>query len=149
MLRTLLPLIALAAPLVAAAPSQADASGRIQPGYWQVTNKVTAVISKTTQEKRCISPAEVDRFMLGPSNRHYKCDYDTRVFQNGQITLKGHCASKKGRQVQIEAKGSYSPSTFKLVADVDTTYAGLPLGGRFSTEAKRIGDTCPTPAKSG
>ena len=84
-----------------------------------------------------------------PLNRHYACTYPTRVFKDGKITLKGTCASKKGRQVAIEATGSYSPSTFKLTADVDTTYAGIPLGGRFITDAKKISDTCPAGAKEG
>ncbi len=142
MLRTLtLGLIALAA----AAPARAQVA-TIQPGYWEVTNKVQAVISQTKKERRCITPSEVAKFTLGPSNRHYACTYPTRIFQDGQITLKGSCASKKGRQVQLDAKGTYSPSTFKLVADVDTSYAGLPLGGRFSTDARRLGDTCPPPA---
>ena len=134
---------------VAAAPALTADSATIRPGYWDVTNKVEAIISKTTTEKRCISPAEVSKFMMGPSNRHYKCEYPTRVFKDGKITLKGQCASKKGRQVLIEATGSYAPESFRLVADVDTTYAGLPLGGRFTTEAKRLGDTCPPDAKSG
>lgn len=121
----------------------------IQPGYWEVTNKVQAVISQTKRERRCITPSEVAKFTLGPSNRHYSCTYPTRTFQNGKITLKGSCASKKGRQVAIQATGSYTPSTFKLVADVDTSYAGLPLGGRFTTDARRLGDACPQPAKAG
>lgn len=133
----------------ASAPAVTEVEGMIQPGYWEVTNKLSAVISQTKKEKRCITPAEVSKFMMGPSNRHYACTYPTRSFKNGQISLKGSCASKKGRQVAIEAKGSYSPTTFKLVADVDTSYAGIPLGGRASTEARRIGDVCPTDAKRG
>jgi len=132
----------------AAAPGLAADTQLIRPGYWEVTNKVEAIITKTTQEKRCISPTQVAKFMLGPSNRHYKCEYPTRVFKDGKITLKGTCASKKGRNVLIEATGNYSPTAFKLVADVDTTYAGLPLGGTFTTEAKRMGDDCPPDAKT-
>ena len=138
-------LITLAA--AASAPAFAQES-TIQPGYWEVTNKVQAVISQTKKERRCITPSEVAKFTLGPSNRHYSCTYPTRIFQNGKITLKGTCASKKGRQVAIEATGSYSPSTFKMVAEVDTTYAGLPLGGRFTTDARRLGDVCPAPVKA-
>jgi hypothetical protein len=68
---------------------------------------------------------------------------------DGKITLKGQCANKKGGQVEIAATGSYSPTTFKMVADVDTIYAGIPLAGRFSTDARRIGDVCPPDAKGG
>ena len=137
--------------VAASAPALSQES-TIQPGYWEVKNRLSAVggiVGKTETEKRCISPAEVQKFLMGPSNRHYKCEYPTRVFQNGKITLKGHCASKKGRQVQIVASGVYSPTSFRLTADVDTNYAGIPLGGRATTEARRLGDTCPANAKRG
>ena len=140
---------ALALPLTLSAASAVAQEKTIDPGYWDVTNKVQAVITKTTHEMRCIKPAEVAKFTMGPSNRHYACTYPTRVFKDGKITLKGTCASKKGRRVAIEATGSYSPTTFKMTADVDTTYAGIPLGGRFITDAKKISDSCPAGAKEG
>lgn len=148
-------LIVLIALSGAAASSQAlSAEERtIEPGYWDVTNKISAavVLGQTKTEKRCITPAEVSKFVEGPSNRHYKCTYPTRVFQKGKITLKGQCATKNGHTVQVKATGSYSPSTFHMVADIDTTYAGLPISGRATTEARRISDTCPapTPAAAG
>eukprot|EP01041_Mallomonas_annulata_P038503 gene38503-62018_t len=49
-------LSALPLPL-AAAPSA------IQPGYWESTNKLLSPIHQTTVEKRCITPADVDKFM--------------------------------------------------------------------------------------
>ena len=115
----------------------------IIPGYWDVTNKVTAVISQTKKEKRCITPAEVSKFMMGPSNRHYKCDYPTRVFKDGHITLKGNCATKNGSKAAIQATGSYTPTTFQMVAKISTTYAGVALAGEATTTAKRISEACP------
>ncbi|MDP3853752.1 DUF3617 family protein [Phenylobacterium sp.] len=119
--------------------------GAILPGYWEVTNKVTALVSQTKTETRCITPPEVAKFMLGPSNRHYKCDYPTRIFKNGKITLKGKCATKNGHTAMLEATGAYSPTTFKMVAEIDTSYGALPISGKATTEARRISDTCPTP----
>ena len=117
----------------------------IQPGYWEVTNKVSAIISQTKTERRCITPAEVSKFVMGPSNRHYKCDYPTRVFKDGKISLKGQCATKNGSKAALQATGTYSPTTFTMVADISTVYAGLPLSARATTTAKRISDTCPAP----
>ena len=117
----------------------------IQPGYWEVTNKVSAIVSQTKTERRCITPAEVSKFVMGPSNRHYKCDYPTRVFKDGKISLKGQCATKNGSKAALQATGTYSPSTFTMVADISTVYAGLPLSARATTTAKRISDTCPAP----
>lgn len=143
-------LIALVALAGAAASSQAlGAEERtIEPGYWDVTNRVSAavVLGQTKKEKRCITPAEVSKFVEGPSNRHYKCTYPTRIFRDGKITLKGQCSTKNGHTAYVQATGTYSPSTFYMAADINTTYAGLPIRGRAITDAKRIGDTCPAGA---
>ena len=144
---TLIALIALAG---AAASSQAIGAEEktIEPGYWDVTNKVSAavVLGQTKTEKRCITPSEVSKFVEGPSNRHYKCTYPTRIFHNGKITLRGSCATKNGHTAKVQATGSYSPSTFRMTARIDTTYAGIPLSGTATTDARRISDTCPAPA---
>jgi hypothetical protein len=141
MLRNAL-LALIPASLLLAAPAAAQEQ-TILPGYWDVTNKVSAIISQTKTEKRCITPAEVSKFVMGPSNRHYKCDYPTRVFKDGKIRLKGNCATKNGSKAGIEATGTYSPTTFNMVAKISTTYAGVPLSGQATTTAKRISETCP------
>lgn len=133
-------LIALCAatPAVAAAPL-------IQPGYWESTNRLLSPIRQTKTEKRCITPADVEKFMSGPSNRHYACTYPTKVFSGGKITLKGTCVSKKGRKVAVRGTGAYTPTSFDLTAEVATEFLGLDIAGRASTEARRIADTCPPP----
>lgn len=133
--------------LIVSAPARAQDT--IQPGYWEVTNKVEAMISKTSQERRCITPAQAARFDQGPANKRYACTYPTRVFENGRIVLKGTCVDKKGKPAQIAVTGSYSPSTFRMVADVNATLAGAPVNAKFYTDARRLGDACPADAKSG
>ena len=135
----------LALLLVLAAASPALAAPAIQPGYWESTNKLLSPIHQTTREKRCITPAEVDKFMAGPSNRHYACTYPTKVIAGGVITLKGSCVSKKGQKVAVTGAGTYTPTSFTLTADVATEFLGLDIQGRASTEAHRIGDICPAP----
>ena len=115
----------------------------IQPGYWEVTNKVSAIVSQTKTERRCITPTEVSKFVMGPSNRHYKCDYPTRVFKDGKIALKGQCATKNGSKAALEATGTYSPTTFTMNAKISTVYAGVPLSANAITTAKRIAESCP------
>lgn len=134
---------AVAAALAIAPPSHAAAPTAIEPGYWESTNKLLSPIHQTTVEKRCITPADVDKFMAGPSNRHYACTYPTRVISGGVIRLKGVCVSKKGQKVSIQGSGVYTPSHFTLTADVATVFLGLDIIGRASTDARRIGDTCP------
>ena len=140
-MRSTIPLM-LGAVLVATPVAAADA---IKPGYWESTSRMLSPIQTKTVEKRCISAAEVAKFMMGPSNRHYACTYPTRVFENGKIVLKGACVSKKGRHVDVEGHGTFSQTAFKLNATVATEFAGIPLSGKVSTEARRLGDECPPP----
>ena len=128
-----------------AAPSAVGAPA-IQPGYWESTNRLLSPIKQTSTEKRCITPADVDKFMSGPSNRHYTCTYPTKVIAGGKILLKGRCVSKKGREVRIQGSGVYTPTSFTLTAQVATEFLGLDIAGKASTEARRIADDCPVPA---
>ncbi|MBX3486224.1 DUF3617 family protein [Phenylobacterium sp.] len=139
-------LLAPALALALAAPA-AHAAATITPGYWESTNRLLSPIRQSKTEKRCITPAEVDKFLSGPSNRHYACTYPTRVFAGGQIRLKGTCVSKKGRKVAVQGTGSYSPDSFSLTAEIATEFLGLDVVGKASTEARRIGDACPSPAE--
>ena len=132
-------LIASAAPALALAAAQPP----IQPGYWESTNRLLAPIKQTKVERRCITPADVDKFLAGPSNRHYKCTYPHKVISGGKISLKGTCVSKKGREVAVEGTGAYNSTSFNLTASIATEFLGLDIAGKASTEARRIADTCP------
>lgn len=135
---------AIAAP-AAAQPAPRSGASAIQPGYWESTNRMLSPIRTSSIERRCITPADVEKFMAGPSNRHYDCTYPTRAIRGGKIVLKGTCVSKNGRKVAVSGEGVYTPTSFELTADVATEWAGLPIAGRASTEARRIGDSCPPP----
>ena len=137
-LTALLLAAAVATPAAAAAPP-------IETGYWESTNRIVSPIRQTKTEKRCITPADVDKFMDGPSNRHYKCTYPTNVIANGKITLKGTCVSKKGQKVPIVGQGTYTPTSFNLVADVIVEFLGLDVAVRASTDAHKLADACPAP----
>jgi hypothetical protein len=140
MIRTLPALLVLGLAIPAAAAPMA-----IQPGYWESTNRLLSPIRQKSVEKRCITPADVEKFMAGPSNRHYACTYPTKVIADGRIVLKGTCRSKKGRVVEVQGQGEYTPTSFTLKADIATEFLGLDISGRASTEARRIGDVCPPP----
>jgi hypothetical protein len=131
--------------VLAALAGAAGATETIKPGYWETTNRVLSPIRSKSTEKRCITPADVDKFMMGPSNRHYACSYPTRSFEDGKILLKGTCVSKKGQQVSLSGDGVYSATTFTLTADVATEIIGIPIAGKVRTESRRIADDCPPP----
>ena len=131
--------------LPAVAQPRADAP--IQPGYWESTNKLLSPIRQTKVERRCITPADVDKFLAGPSNHHYDCTYPTHVVENGQIQMSCTCVERKGgRKVRVAGQGWYTPTSFALSASIATHFLGIPLSGRATTEARRIADTCPDDA---
>jgi hypothetical protein len=119
----------------------------VKPGYWEATDKILSPVESTKVERRCITPADVSKFMMGPSNHIYACTYPEQSAANGVIDFKGRCVDKKGHVVQIGGHGTYTATTLNLTADVAFTLFGLPIAARASTTAHRIGDVCPPPDK--
>ena len=124
-----------------AAATAFGADAPVLPGYWRSVNKSNFVVTKVTEDKRCLTAAQVNTFMTNPSNKHYKCEYTTRDVSDGKIRLHGTCVDKKGLTVQIDAAGEYSAEWFKLSAKWSLN--GLPVGGTASTDARRISAVCP------
>jgi hypothetical protein len=142
--------VPILAVLALAAPAAAQPSGAppIQPGYWESTNRLLSPIRSEKTERRCITPADVDKFLAGPSNHHYDCAYPTRVVDNGVIQMSGICVERKGgRKVKVSGQGWYRPTSFAVSATIATRFLGIPVSGRATTEAHRIGDVCPEDAE--
>jgi len=133
---------------LALAGSAAAAEPPIRPGCWESTNHVTSPINQTSTTRKLITAADVDRFLTAP-NHHYTCDYPTRHVGGGRLLLKGACTDNKGRQIEVDSKGRYTPESFHVEAVIAMRLLGLPMQGRATTDARRIGDTCPAePAAS-
>lgn len=132
--------------LTLAAPVAADSVGRPRPGYWELTNVFTVVITQKKVEQRCLVASEINKFMTSPSNRHYACTYPSRAVGDGKILLKGSCSTKEGQVADVTASGGYSPDTFRLKLALSTRIAGIPLAGTATTTARRLGDACPPAA---
>ena len=138
--------LALALLAAAAPPAMAEAAPLpIETGYWESTNRIVSPIRQTKTERRCLTPADVTRFVEGQLNRHYRCEYPTNVIAGGKIRLKGVCMSKGGRKVPVDGWGSYTPTSFDLTADAVVELLGLDVKVRMSTEARKIAETCPAP----
>lgn len=139
----------LLAALAVAAPAAAQPSGAspIQPGYWESTEQLLSPIHTMKVERKCITPADVDKFLAGPSNHHYDCSYPLHVVENGMIRMSGACVERKGgRKVKVAGEGVYTPTSFTLTATIATHFLGIPVSGRATTDARRIGDACPEAA---
>ena len=136
----------LLALVLAAAPASADIVGRPRPGYWELTNVFSVVITQKKVERRCLVASEINKFMTSPSNRHYACTYPSRNVGEGKILLKGNCTTKEGQVADVTASGGYTPETFRLKLSLSTKIAGIPLAGTATTTARRLGDVCPDDA---
>jgi hypothetical protein len=118
----------------------------IEPGYWEATDRVLSPIQSTKVERRCIAAKDVAKFMSCYINHHYRCDCPDSAYDDGRIRFRGVCVDNKGARVGIEGDGAYTRTTLHMNARVSFKLAGLPIIGRASTDARRIGDTCPAPA---
>jgi hypothetical protein len=148
----LAPLAALAA-LVSAAQAPAPpepteaappaAEPTLLPGWWETTNTVDFGTGQTTVERRCVRAADIDRFFSGPSNRHYTCEYPSRVVGGGRAAFEGKCTDKRGRSVGVWATGTYTPESFELHAQIQASLLGLPVTATGVSRGRRLSAECP------
>ena len=140
-------LLLIAGPLIAlTAAGAASAQKAISPGYWETISKVTSPFPTQKTEKRCIKPADVAKFMEGKINHIYTCTYPTKEVGGGKIRLQGSCATKDGPPVPISGQGAFTSDTMHIDAKVSLSVGGLSVPVKASTDARRLGDTCPEPA---
>ena len=141
----LLPLIA-APLLVLTATGAAAAQSAISPGYWETISKVTSPFPTSKTEKRCIKPTDVAKFMEGKINHIYTCTYPTKEVGGGKIKLQGTCATRDGPPVPISGEGNFTSETMHIDARVSVSVGGLSVPVKASTDARRLGETCPDAA---
>jgi|APTNR8051073442_1049403.scaffolds.fasta_scaffold16786_2 hypothetical protein len=145
MSRRLLIAAAIAAPLLglSATVPHAQSTQTILPGYWEYTSQIRFGVSSSDTENRCVRQNEINRFFNGPSNRHYTCDYPTRVVNNGRMRFEGTCRDRRGRTVGVVAAGTYSPTEFQMQAELDTRVLGITVRPTGTIRARRLSATCP------
>lgn len=145
MFRSFMPILALGAAL--AAPPSLHAADRILPGHWEATYTVMG-LGKT--ERWCIQPKDIAKFMHGPSNHIYKCDYPINTAEGGVVRFEGECRSRKGRHAFLSGEGAYSPTTLKLRVEIKggVNLAGIPITITPTMRAHRLAETCPADAKA-
>jgi len=132
-----------------AAPGSAAAQSAISPGYWETTSKVTSPFPTKKTERRCIKPHDVTKFMEGKINHIYTCTYPTHEVGGGKIKLAGSCKTRDGAPIPITGEGTFSSDTLHLEARIAPQIGGMTIPIRASTDAKRLGDTCPADAAEG
>lgn len=114
----------------------------IQTGYWESRNKmgIGPVTLSNKVERKCVREKDVEKFLDGPSNRHYACTYPVRQIAEGKVSMAGQCVHrKKGTKIDLKLNGTYTPTSFDMKARLKW---GMLVGTGTST-AQRIGDDCP------
>ncbi len=136
-------LIAAAAALcaLAGATPAIAASHAVLPGWWEYTT--SSQFSADKVEHRCVRPDEIDKFVAGPSNRHYTCTYPTSQLANGRAKFIGVCVSKHGTRYPVRWAGTYDPEHFQLQGTASPNLIGLSIPVSASISARRIAATCP------
>ena len=122
------------------------ASTTLLPGLWEYSSSLAGMSGKT--ERKCLSKAEVDHFLTYPSNRHYDCDYTTRVVGAGRVRLKGVCTNRKhaDQKIGVSLRGTYTPQTITLRGQaLAPVFGGLQLPVGASVSARRVSAACDAP----
>ena len=132
--------LAWAVPAVAQPPP-------ILPGYWESQNKVSFPVNDETTSRQCVTADKIIQFLSGPSTRRYRCDYARSQVADGAIAASGNCVDKSGLKSTIDVRGTYTPTTFQLNAQLRIDLGGVPIPVRASTDARRISAECPAEAK--
>jgi hypothetical protein len=139
LLATALAAAALAAPALAGPEP-------INPGYWEAHTVFLGLISKT--ERWCVKPADISKFLAGPSNHIYKCTYPVNRAEDGVIHFDGSCVDKKGQVIKLRGDGAYTPTTVSMKASGSTKFLGVPVSGGASANARFLSSECPVGAKA-
>ena len=138
--------LSLASAALPALPALAATPNAISPGYWDTTNQVLSPFPTKKAEKRCIRPADVAKFMNGPSNHIYTCTYPTREIGGGKIRLAGSCKTRDGKPVPLTGEGQFTADTFSMEVRIQPEIGGFTVPVRARTTARRLGDECPAEA---
>jgi hypothetical protein len=127
----------------------ARAQDSIRPGYWESVDQVLSPIASSKTERRCITPRDVAKFMSCYINHHYECTCPEQSIGAGKIAFKGQCVDHKGQHVDIDGTGAFTATTLHMAARANFKLLGLPMAADASTDAHRLGDTCPPGSAGG
>jgi hypothetical protein len=134
------------APGLALAPAGAHAQtpALISPGYWEATTDFLGLSHKT--ERWCVEPKTVVKFMLGPCNHHYHCDYPVQQVGGGRAHFEGVIKNASERY-NVQGNATYTAETLDLKMSGAGHWKLLPIAGFGAIQAHRLAPECPEGAK--
>jgi len=122
----------------------ASAPALISPGYWEATTDFLGLTHTT--ERYCIEPKNIVKFMLGPCNHHYQCDYPVQQVGGGKAHFEGVIKNASERY-HVHGDVSYTATTLDLKMSGAGHWKLLPLAGFGAIQAHRLSAECPQGAK--
>ncbi len=125
--------------------SLAAATAPILPGYWESTDTVTSPIQQTKTSRKCLTPDQIQSYLTGPVNNHYKCHYTDQKMDGHNFSMTGDCVDSSGIPAKVAIQGVYTPTSFTMNGRIRIIIGGLPIPVSASTDAHRISAECPAP----
>jgi hypothetical protein len=129
---------------LAAASGAAAQPYPINPGFWEVTTNWLGLVSKT--ERYCVAPKDIHRFMSGPCNHIYHCDYPVERFENGRSSFEGTIRGND-ESYHVQGGGTYSPTSLVTRASINGHWHFVPIGGPITVTGRFVSADCPADAK--
>ena len=120
----------------------------ILPGYWESTDTVTSPIRQAKTSRKCITRDQIQSYLTGPVNNHYRCHYTDQKIGKSEFSMSGDCVDSSGIPAKVAMQGVYSETSFSVNARVRLMIGGLPIPVNASTDAHRISAECPAPGDS-
>ena len=132
------------------------ASVALQPGMWETTVEVVRMnmpnmpqgmatpTPPPTTISYCLTPEQAARpsadFLTG-SGETGGCTYENFSMENGRIQGTVSC-NAQGTQMRSTLDGQFTPSSYEMNTQVQTTTGGMTMDMETRTSARRTGD-CP------
>ena len=131
--------------LVLLAPVAAQAQPYpINPGFWLVTTNWLGLVSRT--ERYCVAPKDIPRFMSGPCNHIYHCEYPVQRFENGRSFFDGEIRGND-EAYHVHGAGTYSLTNLTMRTSISGHWHIVPVAGPISVNGRFVSADCPADAK--
>jgi hypothetical protein len=131
--------------LVLLAPVAAQAQPYpINPGFWLVTTNWLGLVSRT--ERYCVAPKDIPRFMSGPCNHIYHCEYPVQRFENGRSFFDGEIRGND-EAYHVHGTGTYSLTNLTMRTSISGHWHIVPVAGPISVNGRFVSADCPADAK--
>ena len=136
--------LAAALSLAPACAARAQPPALISPGYWEATTQFLGLSHKT--ERYCVEPKSIVKFMLGPCNHHYQCDYPVQQVGDGKAHFEGVIKNRSERY-SVHGDVTYTATTLDLRMAGAGHWKLAPIAGFATIQAHRLTPDCPADAK--